>query len=69
VRRVILFQLDFLSNRRWSASWSDLGRSTPEGQSRDALAQLDHLRMFFGFFAILFLVKLCVSFAAVRKNG
>ena len=34
-----------------------------------ALAQLDHLRMFFGFFAILFLVKLCVSFAAVRKNG
>ena len=29
------------------------------------LAQLDHLRTFFSFFAILFLVKLCVSFAVV----
>jgi hypothetical protein len=29
------------------------------------LAQLDHLRMFFGFFAKLFIVKLCVSITAV----
>jgi hypothetical protein len=29
------------------------------------LARFDHLLTFFGFFAILFLVKLCVSVAAV----
>jgi hypothetical protein len=44
-------------------------RSALAARDREKLAQLDHLRMFFGFFAILFLVKLCVSFAAVRKNG
>jgi hypothetical protein len=33
------------------------------------LARLDQLRTFFGFFAILFVVKWCVSIAAVCKNG
>jgi hypothetical protein len=33
------------------------------------LARLDQLRTFSGFFAILFVVKLLVSIAAVGKNG
>jgi hypothetical protein len=36
---------------------------------RRSLARLDQLRTFSGFFAILFVVKLLVSIAAVGKNG
>ena len=40
-------------------------RKLAAGFERKVLAQLDHLRTFFGFFAKLFLVKLCISITAV----
>ena len=44
---------------------TQIARDWNAKNSQSKLAQLDHLRMFFGFFAKLFIVKLCVSITAV----